>query len=209
MKSGVEICLRGGLVRLLVLTGLAWALSVMPAWGQRTSNRQLYLDFTASSSVVSDPSLGGGVSFGQYLLASRWDAGVDFLMKRDGKPYYPVYAQASYMFRFCANRSRSAHLYGGVGVLMGAEVSTPEEMTPSTGYTDEESGVGVDFSQVEEVQASVAGVAFLYGVQARLEAELFIARKVAIVGAVRMPLTFGSAHSVFNLVGTVGLRFNI
>lgn len=200
------------MLRLSVLLTVfaVYSFASVSAHAQRTSSGQLYLDFTASSSIISlDPSLGGGAAIGRYNLSSRWDAGIEFLMKRDGTPYYPVYAQASYLSRFCANRSRSAQLYGGVGVLAGAEISVPESVTPSTGYQDQEDGIGVDFSQVEQMSSATAQAAFIYGVIARLEVEFFIAKTVAVVGGVRMPLTFGSTHRVVNLVGNVGLRINL
>lgn len=194
----------------IVIAFVVSLLASFSADAQRTSTDQLYLDFTASSSIISsDPSLGGSISIGKYNLSSRWDAGVESFMKRDGTPYFPVYAQASYLLRFCANRSRSAQLYGGLGALAGAELSVPASLTPSTGYQDNENGIGVDFSQVEQVKSGTMTAAFIYGFSLRLEAEFFIARQVALVGSLRMPLTFGSAHKVFNLIGNAGIRINL
>lgn len=180
------------------------------ASAQRTSDGQLYFDLSGSASVISNPSLGCSARFGQYMLSSRWEVGVSGMLKRDGDKYFPVFAEASYLLRFCADRSRAVHLYGGIGILAGLEVTPPAELTPDVGVDEGDgSGVDIDFSEMEKVEMGSASTAMIYGVLPRLEAEVFIGRKVALVGAVSMPLTFGSAHGAFNLIGSVGLRFNL
>lgn len=196
--------------RVLLVVSALVLLCHRPCLAQRTYSGQYYFDVSGSASVVRDPSLGGAVRFGQYLLSSRWEVGVQGMLKKDGVRYYPVLAEGTYLYRFCSDRSRAVHLYGGIGAHIGLEVSMPEAVKPGTGYGDAGGmGVDLDFSEVDRGGDSSPATVFLYGVQPRLEAEVFLFRRVALVGAVAMPLTFGSAHRVFNMTGTVGLRYNL
>lgn len=192
-----------------IFTAVFWGIFSQDSDAQRTADKQYYLDVHGSSSLLKSASLGGTVAFGQYFLSSRWEVAVEGMMKRGKAEYWPVYVQGTYMKRFCANRSRSVNLYGGVGALMGIEVGLPEIVSDTPGYTQNNSGINIDFSEVEAAEAATSAVSFLYGVHAKLETEMFLFKKVALVGSVSMPITVGSPNKVFHLLGGIGLRFNI
>lgn len=179
-------------------------------FAQRTANGQYFVDVSAASSILSTPSLGGSISGGSYLLSARWDAGVEMLVKKDKTLYYPTYASASLLFRLCSNSTRAISLYLGLGGLMGAEITTPEAPTSDVGYGNAGgSGVDINFDEVYEAEQAPSNIAFIYGFQPKLEAELFIFKKAALIASVKAPLTFGSAHQVLNVTGNIGFRFNL
>lgn len=195
---------------LLAFLSIVFTCISSDAYAQRTARGQYYVDAVGAASITATPSLGGSVQAGQYLLSSRWEAGVDLLVKRDGTFYVPVYANASYLFRLCTNSTRAISLYAGLGALMGAEITQPEAVSSDTGYGDAGgNGLDINFEEVQDAEQAPSNVAFIYGLQPKVEAELFFLKRVALVASLKMPLTFGSAHQAFNLTGNVGLRFNL
>lgn len=206
-----------GLRRFVIFSVLFFTSFVfaIEASAQRTARGQYFLDVNSGFSLLHDPSLGFGVSAGQYLLTSRWEAGVDMQIKRNYgfkngvQNYYPMFAHASYMFRLCSDRTRAINLYAGLGALLGAEVLGPEPVDPLFGYGNAGgSGVDVDFGQIEDAKNADPTIAFIYGFQPKFEAELFILKRVALTASLRMPFVFGSEYGFFNLTGNAGLRFN-
>ena len=179
-------------------------------FAQRTANRQYHVDINTTASILATPSLGGSIMGGQYLLSSRWEAGLELLVKRNKTLYYPTYISASYLFRLCSNSTRSINLYAGLGGLLGAEITTPEPPAADTGYGNAGgSGVDINFDEVYEAEQATSELAFIYGFQPKIEAEVFILRRMALVASIKAPLTFGSAHQILNVTGNIGLRFNL
>jgi hypothetical protein len=83
------------------------------------------------------------------------------------------------------------NLYAGGNAFIGYEVYDPWDRLPANINT----GLGTG--------------AFIYGVRPRLEAEVFITKRLAIVISGSAPLTFGSVSSWLRGDAGVGLRVNI
>ena len=166
-------------------------------YAQRTMRYQNLI--TAETVVPYDmrPSLGGGVQYGQYTLGGYWKTGIysvgraPIQDKKNSLEIQTVRVCGEYMHRLFANRSRSISLYGGGGLFVGYEFYDPFKKRP------------------EHLQTFTADNAFIYGLSVCAEAELFIARSIAITFSVNAPLTFGSQTRWIRGNSKVGIRFNI
>lgn len=98
---------------------------------------------------------------------------------------------ADYMYRIASVRSRAFSLYGGGGAFIGYELYDPFSRLPSNIHTGLTDG------------------AFIYGVNANLEAEIFIARKIALIAGCTVPMTFGSVTRWLRVNAITGIRFNL
>lgn len=184
-------------------------LGVGNADAQRTSDRQFYLGADGGTVVAGDRGFSCGMSFGQYLLGSKWDAGIGWMPRRrsQGDFYHQIVAGGGWSYRFFGTRNRAVNLYGGVGALVGYE------HIPYT-FTDlEEDVMYEEGGSVSNTIVSSSGqkdkVALLYGLYASLELEMFVSRRVAFMLSSRMPLIFDSAEGIFGLSMNVGMRFNL
>ena len=178
------------------------------ALGQRTSDRQFLLGLDGGTAVAGGRGFTADVYFGQYLLNSRWGAGVDYIYRvSSGVSQFLVYGEWSY--RLCSSRNRAFCLYGGVGAHSGYELS---RYTFDDYVEDTQSGAGTGSGSVSVDIGSSSGYddqGFLYGIRFLVEAEMFVSRRVALVATARAPVIFNSSGDEFSLVFGAGIRFNL
>lgn len=155
--------------------------------------------FVGADGVFTFTSFGGQITFGKYLLRSYAGGGVNAAFRAVSQntgtvSYKLAYGQytatGEFMYRLCAARSRWFNLYGGGGALLGVEVYDPLDQRP------------------EGVILSETGATFIYGLDARLEAEFYAFRSFAFTVGGRLPVTFGSLCRVFNYEVSAGVRVN-
>ena len=169
----------------------------MEVWAQRTMRGESFLGADALWCAGTQSPVGGAqIHYGQYLLSSCWKAGVSAMQltgtDSDGYsvPYAHVAAYGEWMYRLAGTRNRMLNLYGGGGVFLGYEAYGPwDEQWSLSG------GQGSDG-------------AFLYGLQAGLEAEFFFTRKLALVISGKVPVNFSSPYGWLHATAGAGLRMN-
>ena len=185
-----------------LLTGLAAAICMTlttchEAQAQRTMNDRNLLtgEYAAQFSSVKD--FGINLSWGRYLLDGFWNvsaSGVSSALQLstgDRLGLFTLRAEGGYLHRIASTRSRGLNLYAGGNAFIGYEVYDPWDRLPANINT----GLGTG--------------AFIYGIRPRLEAEVFITKRLAIVISGSAPLTFGSVSSWLRGDAGVGLRVNI
>ena len=138
-----------------------------------------------------------GLSWGQYLPSSMWEAGA-FAQYRTyhvspeySMPYYPAALYGDWMYRVAATRSRAFNLYAGAGVFLGWEFYDPQKTLP-------------DF-----ISSSLSEGAFLYGVNPKIQAELFFTRRMAVILSGSAPINFTSSCAWIQPYGSFGLRLDL
>lgn len=164
-----------------------------------TSKNQFHI----TGQIVSPMSLYAGVDLavGQYQSIGYWNAGVSLVdrqaVSRTGSKfsYAHTVVNGEYMFRIYGTRSRMFSFYGGAGAFLGCEINDPFRRLPAGEYIT--SGDG-----------QARNINFLYGVSLRVEGEVFVAKDIAMILSVRMPVNISSSyrHCLFE-VG-VGVRYN-
>lgn len=178
-----------------VATALLWCGSEASAQRTMSSQELLTAHYTYPFSGRGD--FGLDVSFGKYLLASYWNAGIlgnlysQKVNNENSMQYAHLAAYGEWLYRVIGTRSRSINLYVGGGAFLGYEAYDPFKKLPS--YINTGLGSG----------------AFLYGIHAKAEAEFFIAKKLAVVLSGRFPINFSSPLSNLNVNLMAGLRLNI
>ena len=164
---------------------------------QRTMRDQNLLTASTQTPCTGIKDFGASVSYGRYLLDAYWKTSVSVvprglqLSTGDRMDILALRAGADYMYRIASVRSRAFSLYGGGGAFIGYELYDPFSRLPSNIHTGLTDG------------------AFIYGVNANLEAEVFIARKVALIAGCTVPMTFGSVTRWLRINATTGIRFNL
>lgn len=166
---------------------------------QRTMKGQFEIQaeglYTLSSGGVS-------VSFGQYLINSYWDCGINATNRKkgitDGYDDYKIdfshlEAFGDFMYRLVGTRDRRVNLYGGGGIFLGYEAYDTFSRLPDS----------IDLESVGMAKGS-----FLYGIHARLEMEAFITPRIAVTVAARTPWNFSSPCRKFCAEFGAGLRYN-
>lgn len=185
-----------------LIAGLCFVIS-LSFWGcyeckaQRTMNDRNLLtgEYAAQFSSVKD--FGINLSWGRYLLDGFWNvsaSGVSSALQLstgDRLGLITLRAEGGYLHRIASTRSRGLNLYAGGNAFIGYEVYDPWDRLPANINT----GLGTG--------------AFIYGIRPRLEAEVFITKRLAIVISGSAPLTFGSVSSWLRGDAGVGLRVNI
>lgn len=165
---------------------------------QRTMRGENLIEARAVSSPQFPAVSGAEVSYGRYMLSSYWKAGLS------GVHYGPLgdewsgdtggslhlVAQGQWMYRLIGTRDRRLSLYGGGGVFLGCE-------SPG-GWQN----LGREALEEEERYF------FLYGLQAALEAELFLTRKIALTLSGNIPVNFSSQYRHLHCCATAGIRVN-
>lgn len=184
-------------MRKIIIAVIAALAASFPLSAQRTAAGSWYVDVDA---VCTFQSLGAQASFGYYMLHSYVGGGANAAIRtvrqdtgtlQYNLPYVQYTATADFMYRLAGTRTRWFTLNGGGGVLLGAEVYDPKNQRP------------------EGVTLSETGGTFIYGVDVRLEMEFYPFRRFGFVVGSRMPLTFGSLCSIFNIDVFAGIRVNI
>ena len=166
-------------------------------YAQRTMRDQNLLTASMQTPCTGIKDFGASVSYGRYLLDAYWKTSVSVvprglqLSTGDRMDLLVLRAGADYMYRIASVRSRAFSLYGGGGAFIGYELYDPFSRLPSNIHTGLTDG------------------AFIYGVNANLEAEVFIGRKVALIAGCTVPMTFGSVTRWLRINATTGIRFNL
>ena len=148
-------------------------------------------------------SLDGGypcaasLSYGQYLPSSLWEAGAFaqyrsyYINSEYSMPYYPVGVFGNWMYRIISTRSRVFNVYAGAGVFLGWEFYDPEKTLP-------------DF-----ISSSLIDGAFLYGVNPKIQAEVFFTRRIAVILSGNAPINFTSSCAWIQPCGSIGFRLDL
>ena len=164
----------------------------LSASAQRTMNGQFSL---CPSACWTGSSFGAEAFFSQYTLGGYWEAGLSAKQYAKGTSTgvdinsLNIAASGNYLFRLVGTRSRSVNLYGGAGAFLGYEAIDPMRLLPST------------------IQTNLKNGYFLYGLQAKLVAEFFIAKKVALTLDGCIPVNFSSPLGKFHYDVGLGLKF--
>lgn len=145
--------------------------------------------------LCTDSSFGAEAFYCQYTLSGYWETGLS------GKYYnrqtsagvklggLHCCAAADYMFRLVGSRNRAVSLYGGGGAFLGYEVIDPFGIFPTHYHSNLHSGY------------------FLYGIQAKLSAELFVSKTCAFTLNGNIPFNFSSPMGWFHFDGGIGVKF--
>jgi len=167
------------------------------AHAQRTMRGESLLTAGTHYPFSSPYWLGADLSYGQYLLSSYWKAGIsatEYSHHPDSGAdigYLHAAAYGEWMYRIAGTRNRAFNLYGGGGVFLGYEAIDAFSLLP------------------EEMKEDYPKGAFLYGVNASFEMEIFFSKKVALVIGGRLPMNFSSQFGWFHYQVGAGLRFNL
>ena len=139
-------------------------------------------------------SVRAGAFFGQYTLNGYWEAGLVgdehmIPMSVGGKLHCDdVVVSGEYQFRMAAARSRVFNLYGGGGVFLGAELVDPMRRLP------------------DYLSLPVPSVSFQWGIYAKMVAELYLGRRLAVTASASVPLTPGNKFRVLGYTVGIGLK---
>ena len=183
-------------LRLLAVVLTAFCFCQM-GYAQRTMRDQNLLTVSMQTPCTGLRDFGASVSYGRYLLDAYWKTSVSVvprgiqLSTGDRMDLMALRVGADYMYRIASVRSRAFSLYGGGGTFIGYELYDPFSRLPSNIHTGLTDG------------------AFIYGVNANLEAEIFIARKIALIAGCTVPMTFGSVTRWLRVNAITGIRFNL
>ena len=183
-------------LRLLAVVLTAFCFCQM-GYAQRTMRDQSLLTVSMQTPCTGLRDFGASVSYGRYLLDAYWKTSVSVvprglqLSTGDRMDLMDLRVGADYMYRIASVRSRAFSLYGGGGAFIGYELYDPFSRLPSNIHTGLTDG------------------AFIYGVNANLEAEIFIARKIALIAGCTVPMTFGSVTRWLRVNAITGIRFNL
>lgn len=139
-------------------------------------------------------SVSAGAFFGKYTLNGYWEAGLvgdDYMvpMSVGGKLHYDdVVVSGEYQFRLAAARSRVLNLYAGGGVFAGAELVDLMHRLP------------------EYLSLSVPSASFHWGIYAKMVAELYLGRRLAVTASASVPLTPTNKFRVLGFTAGIGLK---
>ena len=142
----------------------------------------------------TDSAFGAEAFFSRYTLLGYWEVGVsgrDYARMTTADVslnYMNVAAEGDYLFRLAGSRNRALSLYGGGGVFLGYEAIDPAGNLP------------------HNITTSLASGYFLYGIAAKLTAEVFISPRVALDFSGSVPLNFNSPLGIFHWDAGIGLK---
>lgn len=182
---------------IVALTCFLLAFSPIGASAQRTMKGQHAIGIEVGASMLRLGDLGFGLNYSQYLLNAYWQVGTyasDNSIKTINAldmEYVDCYLQGDYMHRLLCTRSRSISLYGGGGAFIGYEFYDPRRALPAN----------------IDIQLPTGN--FLYGVNPRIEAEIFIIKRLALTLGGCFPITFSSPLVRLRPQLKMGLRFDI
>ena len=166
-------------------------------YAQRTMRDQNLLTASMQTPCTGIKDFGASVSYGRYLLDAYWKASASVvprgvqLSTGDRMDLFGLRAGADYMYRIASVRSRVFSMYAGGGAFIGYELYDPLSRLP------------------ENIHTGLGDGAFIYGVNAGIEAEVFLGRRTAFVAGCTVPMTFGSVSRWLRVNATAGIRFNI
>ena len=180
---------------------LTFGVFVSPAFAQRTVQGQFFADVNYIHTVApmsKPPVLGGELFVGQYLANCYWQAGFQMTpptkksyLTEDGTGFVHQYgcflASGGMMYRFFGTRNRVFSLYGGGNALFGLDFPDFGAAAQNV-FVDKESGRISD--KTEDLKASI-----VYGLEPRLEAEIYFSRKAAVVLGVAVPVRISTKNN--------------
>lgn len=146
--------------------------------------------------VYTGTSFGGHAGWTQWTLWGGWDAGLavrDYTAKATEKVrfnYTHIVLESDAMYRLLSTRSRSISLYGGGGAFIGVELTDPFSKLPDW--------ISTDIGKAE----------FLYGIQAMLEADFYVMKRLSIGIRGAVPINFSSAHNWFHWETGLAFRYD-
>ena len=188
---------------LLLLAVLLATLSFSEqARAQRTMDGQFFLG------VEGHWPLGAAIGTGQYIRWGYWHAGVTadrisraFISGIEGEKvsleFYQPMAEGGLMPRILSTRNRGLNVYTGASLMVGIEYFDPFKRLPDNVVVILPSGADVSYRK------------FIFGLCPRVEMELYMGPRVALVAAARAPLTFGSQMGWAHVTAALGLRVNM
>ena len=179
------------MIKKLTLVAFLATICCLSASAQRTMNGQPALRLDA---ILTDSSFGAEAVFSKYTLGGFWEAGIS--AKQYVRPTssaisinsLDIVAEGDFLFRFVGARNRCVNLYGGGGVFLGYEAIDPFLRIPGTIRTNLSKGY------------------FLYGLQAKLMAEFFVSKTVALTIDGCVPINFSSPTGKFHYDIGVGVK---
>ena len=172
-----------------------WGCNECKAQRTMIDRNLLTAEYAMQFSSVRD--FGINLSWGRYLLDGFWEVSVSGistgmpLSTGDRMKLFTIRTEGGYLHRIASTRSRGLNLYAGGTAFIGYEVYDPWSTLP------------------QNVNTGLGSGAFIYGIRPRLEAEIFISKRIAIIICGSAPLTFGSVSSWLRGDAGVGLRVNI
>ena len=140
-------------------------------------------------------------SFGQYMLNWYWSAGVSYGKMQGFDHKGRFLANGGAMYRFAETRSRFLNLYAGGDLIIGYDMggkSLDQVLNAgkesSSGEVVYDGGTSIDdiFGKSDAViarETEYLDAGFTYGLVPRLEAEVFVFRKLCLVLGVKAPVT--------------------
>lgn len=169
--------------------------SSVVVYGQRTMPGQFFFGVNCSYTFTEGMSYGAELQVGQYMKKSYWDLAVvasnrtcaTSLGQRMDLSH--LYVRGGAKYRLFSTSGRSFCFYAGGGAFVGMEFYDMFLRLPSNYVT------------------GLSEYAFLYGLYAGLDMEMYIARKIALVLSGSMPVNFSSPGAKFNFEAGVGVRF--
>lgn len=181
---------KGEIVIMVIVLSLLCALP-QPAQAQRT---------TCGGGMVSLEGfypLGAGLSYGQYLPSSYWEAGVNALWRshdindESKMQYMPLSVYGEWLYRVVGTRSRSLNLYAGAGVFLGWEFYDPFTSLP------------------DHLSSNLPAGTFLYGIRAQAQLQIFLSRSFSILLSGKAPINFSSPCTWIQPCVCFGLRLDL
>lgn len=173
--------------------------AVFAADAQRTSRGQFYVGADWSTTVY--PKVLSyhiaNVEVGQYTLFGKWQAGVRYATA-DAYGIQSVLVHGGAMYRFCGSRGRVVSFYGGGDFIIGAD------------FCSEQISVLVpDDNGKTKTETKEATTGFVWGVDPKLEMEVFPFTRVAFYLGASFPVKFSTQQKAFSIVPYAGLRVNL
>ena len=165
---------------------------------QRTVPGQWLGDAVAAVTVApGSPAAGAGARGGRYLAGSYWSAGARLTPVAPDGEAGSLLLSCGMMWRLAATRDRLLGLYAGGDVFVGAD------------YT---AGLGAAVGNVVSEDGNDAsedsGTGLTYGVEPRVEAEVFPFRRVGIVVGTAAQARMRSMRPALAAMINVGIRVN-
>ena len=168
------------------------------ASGQRTVPGQWLGDAGLSVPLApGSPASGAWVRAGRYLAGSYWSAGARLAPVSPDGEAGSLLLSGGMMWRLAATRDRLLGLYAGGDVFVGADY------TSGLG-----AAVGDMVAEDGEPAPEDTGTRLTYGVEPRIEAEVFPFRRVGLVAGTAAQARMRSMRPALAAMIYVGIRVN-
>ena len=168
------------------------------ASGQRTVPGQWLGDAGVSVPLApGSPVSGAWVRAGRYLAGSYWSAGARLAPVSPDGEAGSLLVSGGMMWRLAATRDRLLGLYAGGDVFVGADY------TAGLG-----AAVGNVVSEDGDSVPEGSGTGLTYGVEPRVEAEVFPFRRVGLVAGTAAQARMRSIRPALAAMIYVGIRVN-